>query len=54
MSTPSLDERLAEIERRLARLEKFSHPPVDLTAPVFSAMAEILGEAAEVARSRKR
>lgn len=54
MSSQSLEERLANIERRLAALEAQSHPPVDLTNPIFSAMAEILGEAAEVARCRKR
>ncbi len=53
MSTPSLEYRLTEIERRLAALEKNSHPPADLTTPILSAMAEILGEAAEVARSRR-
>jgi len=49
MLTPSLEERLAAIETRLAELEKHSHPPVNLTAPVYRAMANILQEAAEIA-----
>lgn len=39
--------RLDEIEARLAELEKHSHPPVDLTKPVYAAMARLLREAAD-------
>lgn len=43
----SILRRLSEIERRLADLEKHSHPPVDLTKPVYAAMARILRDAAD-------
>jgi hypothetical protein len=49
MSSPSLEDRLAEIERRLAALEADSHPPVDLTKPAYQAMAAILRDAADEA-----
>lgn len=48
---PSIEQRLAEIERRLAALEKHSHPPVDLTKPIHRAMAAILREAADTAKA---
>jgi len=44
-----LSERLAEIERRLTALEAMSHPPVDLTAPIYRAMGRILRDAASEA-----
>jgi hypothetical protein len=47
MPTPSLEQRLSEIERRLTELEKHSHPPMDLTKPVYAAMARILRDAAD-------
>lgn len=47
MSIPSLEERLSMIERRLDALEKLSHAPVDLTAPVLQALATLLRRTAE-------
>lgn len=44
---PSIEERLAEIERRLTELEAQAHPPADLTKPVYQAMARILRKAAD-------
>lgn len=48
----SIEERLAEIERRLEALERDSHPPVDLTKPIYAAMARILRDAADEAGGR--
>ena len=45
----TIEERLAEIERRLDALERDSHPPVDLTRPIYAAMARILRDAADEA-----
>ena len=44
-----LEARLADMERRLADLEKNSHPPVDMTVPVYQAMARLLRTAADQA-----
>lgn len=45
----SILDRLASIEERLVNLERNSHPPVDLTKPVYQAMAKILEDAASLA-----
>ena len=47
MTDTEISRRLEAIEARLAELEKHSHPPVDLNAPVMRAMARILRQAAE-------
>lgn len=44
-----IEKRLAAIEARLAELEKHSHPPVDLSKPIYRAMARILHDAADLA-----
>jgi hypothetical protein len=46
----TLEERLAAIEARLAELEKHSHPPVDLSKPIYRAMARIMQDAADMAQ----
>lgn len=45
----SLEERLQAIEARLVELEKHSHPPVDLSKPIYRAMAQIMRDAADMA-----
>jgi hypothetical protein len=52
MNSPTLEQRLAAIEVRLAELEKNSHPPVDLSKPIYRAMARIMQDAAEMAGNR--
>jgi hypothetical protein len=49
MNSPTLEQRLAVIEARLIELEKHSHPPVDLSAPIYRAMARIMRDAADMA-----
>lgn len=44
-----LEQRLAAIEARLVELEKHSHPPVDLSKPIYRAMARIMQDAADLA-----
>lgn len=44
-----IENRLAAIEVRLAELEKHSHPPVDLSKPIYRAMARIMRDAADLA-----
>lgn len=44
-----IEERLAEIERRLSVLEKDSHPPVDNTTAIRNSIAAILRTAADEA-----
>jgi len=46
----TLEERMAAIEARLAELEKHSHPPVDLSKPIYRAMARIMQDAADMAQ----
>lgn len=45
-------DRLALIEHRLDALERDSHPPAELTGPVYAAMARILRDAADIASAK--